>query len=183
MARDALLRHVPVPAAQVHRFHGEWPSADEAAEAYSREIDAAFAAARRADRSFDLMLLGIGEDAHIASIFPESPLLEAPRNGNAPVRLDTAAGARRAAAVWAPHLRAWRLSLTPATRLESRSILVLASGERKRAAIRAALYGPVEVTRWPAQLLRRAADRVEWMIDRAADPRGDGPATMTRASG
>jgi 6-phosphogluconolactonase/glucosamine-6-phosphate isomerase/deaminase len=73
-----------------------------------------------------------------------------------------------AAAVWAAHLDAWRITLTPGALLDARAILVMASGAAKAAAVRAALELPEDVARWPAQLLRRAGDRVEWVIDRQA---------------
>lgn len=153
MAHQALVAHVPLPTAQVHRIRGELP-ADEAARQYERDIDETFAAAGRADRTFDLMLLGLGEDAHIASIFPRSPVLHE--------------RTRRVAAPWADHLRAYRITLTPPALLDSHWITMLVAGTRKAAAVKAALEGPDDVERWPAQLLRAADERVEWIIDRAA---------------
>ncbi len=74
----------------------------------------------QAEDLFDLMLLGLGEDAHIASIFPGSELLNAghPFTGC------------RIAAVWAPHLNAWRITLTPEAILDSRAIVVLVAGRK-----------------------------------------------------
>ena len=74
----------------------------------------------------------------------------------------------RVQAVWARHLNAWRITLTPAEVLNAREILVLAVGAGKATAVHAALEAPVDVTRWPAQLLRAAGDRVEWIVDAAA---------------
>jgi 6-phosphogluconolactonase len=77
MADRTLVEHVPVPPSQVHRMRGEVPDAREAARDYERELRDGFAAAGRTDLTFDVMLLGLGADAHIASIFPGSDLLEA----------------------------------------------------------------------------------------------------------
>jgi 6-phosphogluconolactonase len=176
MANGELVRHVPIPRTQVHRMRGEMPDARDAACDYERRLSEAFAAAGRTDRTFDLMLLGMGEDAHIASIFPESELLERRPVKGRPRRGDDAGRpvmgrpdeGDRVAAVWAPHLDAWRITLTPAALLDSRTIVLLAAGHAKAAAVRAARDGPLDVSRWPAQLLREAGDRVEWIIDRAA---------------
>jgi len=163
MAHRALLAHVPIPANQVHRIRGEVPDAAAAAREYVHLLPA----------TFDVMLLGLGEDAHIASIFPGSPLLEM---GSDPIHKSTQ-GVESShegglsplvAAVWAAHLNAWRITLTPQELLDARAILVIVSGENKAAAARAALDGPVDEVRWPAQLLRAAGDRVEWIMDAAA---------------
>lgn len=143
MARDAFIAQVPIPPEQVHRMRGEL-APDEAASQYERELMG----------TFDLMLLGLGEDAHIASIFPGSPILEE--------------RTRKVAAPWAPHLNAYRITLTPRTLLDARRIVMLVSGEKKANAVKAAIEVPPDLRRWPAQLVRDAGERVEWLIDRAA---------------
>ena len=75
------------------------------------------------------------------------------------------------AAIWAPHLSAWRITLTPDAILDSRAIVVLVAGTGKADAVRAALDAPLDVKKYPAQLLRSAGDRVEWFVDRAAAER------------
>jgi 6-phosphogluconolactonase len=155
MAHAALIDHVPIPPDHVHRMHGEMPDAHAAATEY----DGVLSAFSRTTL-FDLMLLGLGEDAHIASIFPGSDLLN---RGNP----------HRVAAVWAEHLRVWRITLTPEAILDSHAIDVLVAGEKKAAAVRAALRDPLDVQNIPAQLLRSAGDRVEWLLDRAAASRID----------
>ena len=161
MAKITLLDHVPVPADHVHRMRGELPDAHEAAADYERiltDVESGFSRIPL----FDLMLLGVGEDAHIASLFPGSELLE-PRT-----RPDAEQPRRRVAAIWAPHLATWRITLTPETILDSGTIVVLVAGARKADAVRAALDEPLDVQKYPAQLLRSAGDRVEWFVDSAA---------------
>lgn len=188
MADDALVRHVPIPSSQVHRMRGELADPAVAAREYEDEIVAGFEAAGRHDRTFDMMLLGMGEDAHIASIFPGSELLSRrpvkrrPTNGGGDAevspgqdRSDAGRGSTlrrdRVAAVWAEHLGAWRITLTPPALLDARAIVMLVAGDKKAAAVHAAIEGPPDVRRWPAQLLRAADDRVEWLVDRAAASR------------
>jgi len=153
MAHDALVAKVPIPSEQVHRIRGEL-EAEDAARAYELELADAFRGAGRTDQTFDLMLLGVGEDAHIASIFPGSPVLDE--------------RTRRVAAPWVSHLNAYRITLTPPALLDARRIVLLVEGPTKAEAVAAAIEGPPDVVRWPAQLLRAADDRVEWLIDRPA---------------
>ncbi len=154
MAHRALVSRVPIPPGQVYRIEGEREDARDAATAYDATLRQGLIAAGRTDRSFDVALLGIGTDAHIASIFPGSPAVDE--------------RSLRVAAAWVPHLQAWRITLTPPALLDSRHIVVLASGEEKADAVRAALVLPEDPSTWPAQLLRPAGDRVEWIIDGAA---------------
>jgi 6-phosphogluconolactonase len=164
MARVTLLDHVPIPADHVHRMRGELPDAHDAAADYERVLTDVESGFSRIPL-FDLMLLGVGEDAHIASLFPGSELLE-PHT-----RPDAEQPRRRVAAIWAPHLAAWRITLTPETILDSRAIVVLVAGAKKADAVRAALDEPLDVQKYPAQLLRTAGDRVQWFVDGAAAAR------------
>jgi 6-phosphogluconolactonase len=176
MAQKALLDHVHVPASQVHRIQGELPDAHDAARDYERELRNGFKVAGRSDLTFDIMLLGLGEDAHIASIFPGSELLGRPVQGRpTPAIVGRGFTPRQhsdelVAAVFAPHLKAWRITLTPPALLDARLILMLVAGESKAAAVQAALEQPLDLSRWPAQLLRDA-EQVEWLLDRAAAAR------------
>ena len=158
LARRTLLDRVPVPASHVHRMRGEIKDANEAAVAYDEEMRIGFSQAGRRSRTFDLVLLGLGQDTHIASIFPGTTF---------PMPTDSDEGPR-VAAVWAEHLNAWRITLTPLALLDARSIVVMVAGAKKTGAVRAALELPLNVERWPAQLLRVGGDRVEWILDERA---------------
>jgi 6-phosphogluconolactonase len=156
MTRECLLSRVPVPESQIHRMPGEREDAGRAAADYEIDLRAAFAEAGRDDLTFDAMLLGVGRDAHIASLFPGSPLL-APVATRRPDRV---------AAVHVPHLAEWRLTLTPAAILDVRRTVVLVEGTEKADAVQAALALPEDVQRWPAQILRQLGGRVEWIYAR-----------------
>ena len=179
MAKAALIEHVPVPVDQVHRIRGEMPDARDAAADYERTLDVVSgvsrpadvaSAFRRKDAFFDVMLLGVGEDAHVASIFPGSELLGPRADGPATGREGLAArpSGHRVAAVWAAPLTAWRITLTPDALLDARAIVMLVAGANKAAAVHSALSAPLDVMTSPAQLLRNAGNRVEWFLDRAA---------------
>jgi len=161
LAHRWLLQHVQLPETQVHRMRGELPASDA-----GRLYDAVLRARR--DQTvgplFDVMLLGIGENAHIASIFPGSPLLASSADPSGP-RQPLAAG------VFVPELGTWRITMTPPALLDSTAIIMIAAEASKTGAIAAAIEGPLDVPRYPAQLLRDAGDRVEWIIDSAAAAR------------
>jgi 6-phosphogluconolactonase len=165
MAARTLVDRVPVPPAQVHRMRGELADAADAAREYEPQLPA----------TFDVMLLGLGEDAHIASIFPNGPLVSAgsdPGTGRLNTLSRPVAGSDpkhgRVAAVWAPHLNAWRITLTPPAVLAARTIVMVVAGDAKAEAVKAALDLPEDVMRYPAQLLRQADDRLVWIMDAAA---------------
>ena len=158
LAHRLLLQHVDVPDAQVHRMRGELPASDA-----GRLYDAILHARRdpTAGPMFDVMLLGVGSNAHIASIFPRSPLLA--RREAPPGKLATG--------IAVPELSQWRITMTPAALLDSADILMIASGASKADAVAAAIEASDDLERYPAQLLREAGDRVEWIIDAAAAAR------------
>jgi 6-phosphogluconolactonase len=157
LAHRLLLQHLDVPASHIHRMRGELP-AIEAGALYDEELRT-----RRNQQGgplFDVMLLGIGSNAHIASLFPGSPLLA-----------DAGAPGQLAAGVFVADLSRWRITMTPRALLDSTHIIMIASGSSKAEAIAAALEQPQDVQRYPAQMLREAGDAVEWIIDAAAAAR------------
>ena len=180
LANRLLLQDVPVRATQVHRMRGELIPAD-AGHLYDTLLRR-----RRQDTGnplFDVMLLGIGANAHIASIFPDSPLLVRAPERSVPLSGQRGAepAERRAdlssprhvfaAGVYVPDISQWRITMTPDALLDSAAIVIIASGASKAEAIAAAVDGQLDVRRYPAQLLRAAGDRVEWIIDAAASAR------------
>jgi 6-phosphogluconolactonase len=178
LARRLLIQHVPVPDAQVHRMRGELPASDA-----GRLYDAVLRTRRdrTAGALFDVMLLGIGANAHIASIFPASPLLagrEAPpcttedqSHVDGVGRPFTGRQISLAVGLPIPELGQWRITLTPVALLDSAAIIVIAAGASKADAIAAAIDAPADIARYPAQLLRDAGERVEWITDSAAAAR------------
>jgi 6-phosphogluconolactonase len=126
-------------------------SAEEAASAYAREIRRRVPAVPHGLPALDLALLGLGEDGHVASLFPNAPALDAP-------------GEICVAVHDAPKPPPDRVSLTLDVLRAARSALVLAVGEGKARAVAATLSGPDPGA--PASLL--ADGSLELILDRAA---------------
>jgi 6-phosphogluconolactonase len=147
MAREAMLDAVPVPAENIHRIHAEEPDAERAAMEYEEEIRAFLGPAPR----FDLVLLGLGKDAHTASLFP----------GSAAVRERE----HLVIAPWVEAQKTLRITLTPPVLNHAARVVFLVSGEDKAEALRTVIEGEREPERYPAQIVE--ADRL-WMVDRPA---------------
>ncbi|MEU4211998.1 6-phosphogluconolactonase [Streptomyces sp. NPDC026206] len=156
-AREALLDAVDLDPARVHFMpsaDGKYEDADAAAEAYAAELEAA---ARPEDHgpvpSFDVLLLGVGPDTHVASLFPEMPGVRETE--------------RTVVAVHgAPKPPPTRVSLTlPAIRA-AREVWLLAAGGDKANAVAMALSGAGEIQAPAAGAYGRS--RTLWLLDAAA---------------
>jgi 6-phosphogluconolactonase len=159
-AREALLRHLDTDPARVRPMPAaEGPDGDDPEAAAARYASWLAAAARPEDHgpvpSFDVLLLGIGPDGHVASLFPGLPALYDER----PV----------VAVRGAPKPPPTRLSLTLPAIQCAREVWVLAAGAGKAGAIRLALsdVGPVQVPAGGA----RGRQRTLFLLDRAAASR------------
>lgn len=157
MARETLLAHVPIPEEQVHRFAAEQPPV-EAAARYGAELAALAARQARPVPALDVLLLGMGSDAHTASLFPGSPLLGAGASDQP----------RFARAVHVPSLDTWRLTLTPETLRAARAVCVLVAGADKHGALRRVLANPPPLVEAPVTLVHDCPGDVAWFVDRAA---------------
>ncbi|MEZ5116825.1 MAG: 6-phosphogluconolactonase [Candidatus Nanopelagicales bacterium] len=160
-ARAALLDHVPVDPVRVHAMPAsDGPDGDDPEAAAERYAAALAAAAGPEDHGpvprFDVLMLGVGPDAHVASLFPELPALHDTR----PV----------VAVRGAPKPPPTRLSLTLPSIRTAREVWLIAAGAEKAPAMRLALTdgaGPVQV---PAAGARGTA-RTLVLLDEAAASR------------
>jgi 6-phosphogluconolactonase len=152
LARDILLRHLDLEPTHVHRMAADPINLEASALRYETELDGRLPPGDPAAR-FDLVLLGVGEDGHTASLFPTSPAL----------RIHD----RRVAAVTeAPN---WpRLTLTLPVLNAARQIHVLATGIAKARAVSRALIGEPGPD-CPVSLVRPTDGQLLWMIDSEAD--------------
>jgi 6-phosphogluconolactonase len=103
---------------------------------------------------FDLILLGMGEDGHTASLFPRSSALGERK--------------RMAVATYVDNLQSWRVTLTPLLINAAAQVTFIVSGEHKAEALRQVLSGPHQPDLLPAQAVRPRSGSLLWMVDAAA---------------
>jgi 6-phosphogluconolactonase len=151
MVAQALLGSAAIAPAQVHRIAGEHDPAAAAAD-YERELRELVATGPTGIPALDLALLGLGEDGHTASLFPDSEAL--------------AIADRLCVPVIGPKPPPQRITLTLPALRAARQIVVLAAGAGKAAAVEAVLAGPSAHV--PASLLTDPG--AELIVDRAAAP-------------
>ena len=156
MAAETLLCKVPVAAGNVHRIASENPDAEEAALEYEQTLREVFQAPAPLIPRFDLILLGLGIDAHTASLFPNSPALSETR--------------RLVVANWVAALGANRITLTATAINHAACVIFLVSGHDKAAPLDAVLNGPRDPLKIPAQAIRPLNGTLLWLADTAANP-------------
>ncbi|MBI1745915.1 MAG: 6-phosphogluconolactonase [Acidobacteria bacterium] len=157
MVKEALLSKVPIPPENIHRMPGERKDPVRAAFEYEQTLAEFFNLSRTELPRFDLILLGLGEDGHTASLFPGTVVLHERK--------------RLAAAPYVEKLHTYRLTLTPPVLNHAANILFMVSGEAKATILREVLEGEYQPEQRPAQLIRPTPERLLWMIDRAAASR------------
>ena len=153
MTREALLDHVPLAPAQIHRIEGELePQA--AAHRYEADLRNNFRLEGVQSPRFDLVALGMGPDGHTASLFPHTAALHETNllvTANHVPKLDT-----------------WRVTLTWPVINAARSVFVLFAGSDKAEVLNEVLTGPRDVERLPSQLIRPSSGILTLILDKAA---------------
>ncbi|MGA9850831.1 MAG: 6-phosphogluconolactonase [Roseiarcus sp.] len=149
MAKAALLDRVPIPARNVLRMRGEDPP-EEAATSYAEELRADLGD----DGRIDLVLLGLGDNGHTASLFPGLAVVT-----------ETS---RTVMACYVEVVGMWRLTLTPPPINAARRVAFLVAGDSKAEVLRQVLQGPRKPIELPAQVIRPSERPAVWLIDAAA---------------
>ena len=150
-AQSALLRHVPLPEENIHRMGNtdEFASAEDAASAYAEEVSA------RGNPTWDVVMLGMGPDGHIASLFPGHPVYVAGADSEATAVHDS------------PKPPPIRVSLSLASINRAREVWVVAAGAPKADAVADALRAGSLL---PAGQVH-GIEKTLWLIDAEAATR------------
>jgi 6-phosphogluconolactonase len=154
-AMRGFLDLVPIPRVNVHPWNTEADSAEDAAAAYEATLREAFGSVNGFPR-FDLVLLGMGDDGHTASLFPGTRALDV--------------SDRLAVANFVPKLDTIRLTLTAPMLNAGREILFLVGGPGKADRLEAVLEGPLSIGEQPAQMIRAESEDglLAWLVDEDA---------------
>ncbi len=147
MAKETLLSKVPIPGDNVYRMRGEIDP-QEAAKEYGEMLKERFG-----DGGIDLVLLGMGDDGHTASLFPHSAGLKETKH--------------RVIANYVEKMKTWRVSMSYPFLNRSHEVLILVTGANKAKRIAEVLEGPENIENLPIQGINPAG-KLAWIMDAPA---------------
>lgn len=148
MAMEAAFSKLQIPLQQIHRMQAEG-NIEEGALAYEKLLQA-----NLPEKSFDLMMLGMGEDGHVASLFPETHALHTKD--------------RLAIENYIPQKEKWRMTVTFDCINRSRTIAVYLMGKSKADTLKRVLTGPYRPDHLPAQRVGSPSRKALWIADKEA---------------
>jgi 6-phosphogluconolactonase len=157
MARNELLDHAPIPSGNIYRMRGEEEPAKAAAE-YSDILMRTFgvdtSAGRRPREGFDLILLGMGDNGHTASIFPGLAAVTETEKWVMALYVEVAG--------------MWRITMTPVIINAARQVAFLVSGAGKAEMTKRVLEGVYQPVVLPSQIVKPASGGLRWLLDQPA---------------
>ncbi len=168
VCKKLLLDQVGIPAANVHRMEGELDP-EEAASRYESVLRNTLKLEGAEAPAFDLLLLGMGDDGHTASLFPHTEGL-------------TQFG-RLCIANHVPQKDTWRLTLTSPVINQAMEVVFEIGGAAKTEIVAEVLTGPRDPERLPSQLIRPVNGRLLVQMDEAAAGKLPAAAEISSANG
>lgn len=150
MARELLLAPLNIPASRIFAVDTSLPP-DSAAEDYTAQIASHF---RGEESVFDLILLGLGDNAHTASLFPHTDVL-----GNQSVSMQ---------AVFLKQQNTYRITMTAPIINQARNIAFFVYGKAKAEAVHHVMESEYDPEQYPAQLIKPKHGNLQWYLDEEA---------------
>ncbi len=151
MANETLFQSLQIPDENIFRWQTEkFENAEEIAKDYEKKLEIFF----QNPKSFDLILLGMGDDAHTASLFPGTKALKETK--------------QIAVANFVEKFDSYRLTLTFPVINNAENIIFLVSGDNKAEALREVLRGEFQPEKFPSQNVKTENGNLWWLIDKAA---------------
>lgn len=152
MVSEALLQRVDIPPENVLSVPSPGGPANEAASSYETMLKQYFGS--DAISAIDCVLLGMGDDVHTASLFPETKALEEQN--------------RWVIENWVEKLDCWRITLTAPVINSARNVVFLIAGTGKQSALKTLWHGERKPELYPSQLIQPAHGNLYFMLDRSA---------------
>lgn len=149
MARETFINKLPIPTSNIYRIEGERKPSD-AARYYQERLKEFFVGKPQ----FDLILLGMGEDGHTASLFPGTEALLNTKDW--------------VTANYIEKISTWRITLTPQVINQAGNIIFIVSGEKKAETLYKVLQGEYRPDLYPSQLIKPTQGILNWYIDKLA---------------
>ena len=149
MAQQAWLVHVPIPKPQIHPIPTHCTNIEKCVQEYSAVLNAM--PKHNRIPCFDLVLLGMGDDGHTASLFPDTPVLQETQ--------------KWVASVYVTKLESQRISLTYPLINNAKEIVVLVTGANKAAMLKRVFHDPD--ANLPIQRIKPQSG-IHWFVDAAA---------------
>ena len=155
MALETLISRSPLKPDQITRIKGEYDDTEKAALEYEAALRAYFKLQDGELPRFDLVLLGMGDEGHTASLFPGTKALHA-------------SSSRFVVRNWVGKLYTDRITLTAPAINQANQVIFLVTRPDKAPALKAVLEGPYEPEQLPSQLIQPASGNLLWLVDQAA---------------
>jgi 6-phosphogluconolactonase len=150
-AFNDLLNHIPIPKDQIFPMWKDGVTAEQYAKQYEDLLDKHLTNGEE----FDLILLGMGDDGHTASLFPNQEIILQEKQ-------------KKVAAYYLAPQQMYRITLTAPLINKAKNIVFLVFGDKKSEALYQVLQGEPNSNLYPSQLISRDAQKVTWMVDKDA---------------
>ena len=150
MAYDTLLNHLPVQPEQIHVMRTDIKP-EESAAAYEKLLEHYF---KGSSKTFDLVLLGMGDDGHTLSLFPGTEVVN---EKEAWVK-----------AFFLPAQDMYRITLTAPVVNKAGCIIFMATGNAKALTMKSVIEGEYNPDLYPSQQIRPESGELHWFVDEAA---------------
>jgi 6-phosphogluconolactonase len=150
MSYASLLSHVPIPKANIFEMYAAGVSPEDYAVTYEQSIKEVLGN----EGKFDLILLGMGDDGHTASLFPGQEVLEEQE--------------KWVDAYYLEPQKMHRITLTAPLINKAEKIVVVAFGEKKAHALKEVTTGAYNPTTYPMQLIKPVTGELLFLVDKAA---------------
>lgn len=151
MAHDILIDHLDIPATQVHAMRTDIEPVFSAQE-YEKMLHTYFA---NTTKSFDLVLLGMGDDGHTLSLFPGSAIIEEMNDD-------------WVKAVYNEEQQMYRITLMPVIVNRSANIVFMVDGPKKTTVLKEVIEGEYNPVQLPSQIIKPANGELYWFLDETA---------------